>query len=261
MGFPLSHKPGVSVVVPSALFLASLWGLAPRSLAETPAAAPTPSPLASVIGEVLQQPDAFTSIPFPLLVEKATGNQVIAIDPDHAADRAMLDAVAAVLDEVLPLLSRADSPVREMTRINEVSRFFEDELMERLHALEDFTCTSPMTADGRTLRSGYPDLRLEHLPSGRVTYLDPKVHAATARASSFRTFYYEPKTETNKITEDARHLLIGIEHDGNTGAWRFPAWSMICLHGFEVRLKLEFQASNADLYREELTIRRSEASE
>lgn len=218
---------------------------------------PAVSPLAGVLSEVLEQPDAFQSVSFPLLVEKATGNQVLPIDPDHPADRAMLDAVAAALDDILPRLGRDGSPVREMARINEVSRFFEDELEELLDALEDFSCSTPLTEDGRAMRSGYPDLRLEHLPSGRVTYVDPKVHAATARASTFRTFYYEPKTDTNKITESARHLLIGIEHDGNTGAWQFPAWSMVDLHGFEVRLKLEFQASNADLYRDELIIRRS----
>jgi hypothetical protein len=227
--------------------------------AETAAAPPAEiSPLASVLAEVLSDPQAFTEVPFPLLIEKATGSKVIAIDPEHPADRAMLDAVAAALDQILPLLGQTDSPAHEMTRINEVSRLFEDELMQRLDALPDFTCTSPLTRGGRNLRSGYPDLRLEHLPSGRITYIDPKVLAATARASTFRSFYYEPKNETNKITEDARHLLIGIEHDGNAGAWTFPAWSMVDLSGFKVRLKLEFQASNADLYREDITIRQSQ---
>ena len=246
---------------PVALEVAVVGGLAPArdtvKAPPPPADEPARSPLAGVLSEVLEQPDAFQSVPFPLLVEKATGNQVLPIDPDHPADQAMLDAVGAALDLILPGLSRDDSPVREMARINEVSRLFEDELQQHLDALDDFSCTSPLTDDGRALRSGYPDLRLEHLPSGRVTYIDPKVHAATARASTFRTFYYEPKTDTNKITESARHLLIGIEHDGNAGAWQVPAWSMVDLSGFEVRLKLEFQASNADLYRDELIIRRS----
>ena len=45
------------------------------------------------------------------------------------------------------------------------------------------------------------------------------------------------------------HLLVGIEHDGKTSAWTFTGWRLVDLSTLQVRLKAEFQASNADLYR------------
>jgi hypothetical protein len=54
--------------------------------------------------------------------------------------------------------------------------------------------------------------------------------------------------QTLKITDDAVHLLAGIEHDGKDGQWTFTGWRLVDLSKLRVRLKAEFQASNADLY-------------
>ena len=51
-----------------------------------------------------------------------------------------------------------------------------------------------------------------------------------------------------KITDDAVHLLAGIEHDGKDGLWTFTGWRLVDLSKLRVRLKAEFQASNAELY-------------
>ena len=98
------------------------------------------------------------------------------------------------------------------------------------------------------MRSGYPDLRIEHSASNTVAYLDPKLFEDSSRSSSLRTFYYEPKTTTSKIQEDAIHYLLGFSHDGQDGAWAFGDWELVDLSQLEVRLKTEFQASNRDLY-------------
>jgi len=37
-----------------------------------------------------------------------------------------------------------------------------------------------------------------------------KLHAAGSRESSFRTFYFEPRITTNKVRDDAVHLLLGF---------------------------------------------------
>ena len=63
------------------------------------------------------------------------------------------------------------------------------------------------------------------------------------------SFYFEPKDETLKITDDAVHLLAGIGHDGKDGAWTFTGFKMVDLSELQVRLKAEFQASNSELYR------------
>jgi hypothetical protein len=77
-----------------------------------------------------------------------------------------------------------------------------------------------------------------------------------AEASSLRTFYFEPKDNTLKITEDATHLLLGITHDGNSGAWEFLGYRLVDLS----RLKAEFQASNRDLYKEPSVLEKREAA-
>jgi len=145
-------------------------------------------------------------------------------------------------------MSSAESPLKDTARINEASRFFEERLMEILNARENFSCTIPATRSGKKQRSGYPDLRMEHLPSGTVAYLDPKLFREDSIKSTFRSFYYEPSPETGKITEDAIHFLIGFPHDGKTGAWTFSEAHVIDLSQIELKLKTEFSASNKGIY-------------
>lgn len=73
-----------------------------------------------------------------------------------------------------------------------------------------------------------------------------------------RTFYYQPRPRTGKIHHDSHHLLVGIEHDGNDGAWEFTGWELVDLAELKLRLKAEFQGSNRDIYRDELLLRRSD---
>ena len=79
-----------------------------------------------------------------------------------------------------------------------------------------------------------------------------------SRASSLRTFYYEPQQETGKVLEDAHHVLIGFEHAGKVdGQWQFLGWELVDLSRLKLRLKAEFQGSNRDLYRPETIVGRS----
>jgi hypothetical protein len=115
--------------------------------------------------------------------------------------------------------------------------------------MDGLCCDIPPTRDGASQRSGYPDLRITDEPTGTVFYLDPKLVERTAWKSTLRTFYFAPKSSTLKITDDAVHLLLGIEHDGRDGQWTFGPWKIVDLSTLRVRLKAEFQASNKDLYR------------
>ena len=119
-----------------------------------------------------------------------------------------------------------------------------------MDALDGISCAIPNTRGGSAQRSGYPDLRITDDASGDVYYLDPKLMEQGSVASSLRTFYFEPKDTTLKITDDATHLLIGIEHDGRDGDWRFLGYRLVDLSGLKVRMKAEFQASNRNLYDE-----------
>jgi hypothetical protein len=160
-----------------------------------------------------------------------------------------------VLNEVMKRMNAPDSPVQNLARINEASSHFEDLLRELLNRVPGFTCDFPHTSEDRVQRSGYPDLRLVETATNRVFYLDPKLYAAGSRDSSFRTFYFEPKITTNKVRDDAVHLLVGFEHTPQAaGHWTFTRWDLVDLAHFKVRLKAEFQGSNRDIYRPEATL-------
>jgi hypothetical protein len=133
-------------------------------------------------------------------------------------------------------------------------------LREKLSTAPGFSCDFPKTAAGKVQRSGYPDLRLVDTATGRIYYLDPKLYAAGSRESSFRTFYFEPKVATNKVRDDAVHLILGIEHAPRAaGHWEFTRWDIVDLSHFQVKLKAEFQGSNRDMYRPEAIVGTSAA--
>jgi hypothetical protein len=192
------------------------------------------------------------------VIAATSGKKIYPFDPADPSDRRILARIGTAMDEVLREMNAPGSPVRAARRVNEMSSHFETALHRALAAQPGFTCDFPKTAEGKIQRSGYPDLRIEDSATKRIIYLDPKLYAQGSRTSSFRTFYFEPKRETNKVTEDARHLIVGIEHGQDAeGITRFLRWELIDLAEFRVKLKAEFEGSNADLYRPEAIVGRS----
>lgn len=190
------------------------------------------------------------AIAFSDVVTATAGKEVVPLDLTDPDDRRVVANISRAADAVLAEINQTNHRVHEVGRINEVSRHVEDLLLKKLAAIDGFTCEYPQIASGRIQRSGYPDLRLLDEKTGRVFYLDPKLYATDSEDSTFRTFYFEPKDETNKILHDAGHLILGIAHGGRVdGDWVFLRWKLADLSDFTVRLKAEFQASNRDLYR------------
>lgn len=185
--------------------------------------------------------------PFGEVIEATSGFRVLPTGDQH---HELMRVLHVAGQEISDTMSEADSPVREKRRINEASALFEDALREKLNAHPDFECDFAPNRHGNSQRSGYPDLRLLHLPTQTVAYLDPKLFEESSIRSSFRTFYYEPASETGKVTEDALHLLIGFPHDGNSGAWTCGKPTVVDLSTLRLTLKTEFSASNRDLYQE-----------
>ncbi len=213
-----------------------------------------------LVRHLLDQDLGTRKFSFPDVVYAASGKKVIPIDPANPAHQLILKVVVQAARESTAALSAADSPVRNLRRINEASRYFEDILHRKINAHPALTCTIPKNTQGKAQRSGYPDLLITHTSAdGTVThaYLDPKLFEEKSRSSSLRTFYFEPRTRTNKIQYDAIHLLLGISHDGKAQAWTFTGWELCDLSRFQVRLKAEFQASNKDLYRPSIIIKSS----
>ncbi len=197
------------------------------------------------------------TLPWPAVVHAATGHRVLPFDPKDPTDAAVLGKLGPAMDGVLRAMNGPGSPARDVARVNEVSHFFEDAMQGAFNTLPGLRCEFAPTAAGRIQRSGYPDLRVTEVASGKVYYLDPKLVAENSRGSSFRTFYFEPRTETNKVTTDAVHFVVGIEHDGKAGAdLRFTRWEIVDCATMKVRLKAEFQAGNKDVYRDDAVVAR-----
>jgi len=218
---------------------------------------PAPDITKAALHAVLAADAQLQDVPFGEVIFGTTGRRVLALDLTRAADRKLIAQIGGALDQVLRELNDVNHPAHAERRINEVSAHFEKALRAALNERSGWACDYPRNAAGRVQRAGYPDLRLVERESGRVVYLDPKLFERGNRASKLRTFYYAPKTETNKVLEDAHHLLVGFEHTGKTnGHWQFQGWELVDLARFKVRLKAEFQGSNHDLYRPETIVSR-----
>lgn len=218
--------------------------------------------LQTLIPWLLDDSTAFKGVLFADVIAATSGKRILPFDKRDKDDQRILERIGAAMEKVLAELNAPDSAVRDARRVNEMSSHFEKAIREHLDAMDGIACDFPKTAAGKQQRSGYPDLRLVDEATGRVIYVDPKLFAKTSRTSSFRTFYFEPKRETNKVTEDGRHLIVGIEHErDDDGAVRFTRWELIDLSGFRVKLKAEFEGSNADLYRPEAVVGASKPRE
>jgi hypothetical protein len=217
------------------------------------------APVDQLIPWLLDEDRQLRGIPFAEVIFDTTGKNVLPVDPKNEIDQRVIKQISAACDETMKRFNAQDSAIQSVTRINEVSSHFEDSLRELLNVTAGLNCDFPHTAEGRVQRSGYPDLRIVDLASKRVFYLDPKLYVAGSRDSSFRAFYFEPKIATNKVRDDAVHLVVGFEHQPRekNETWRFTRWDLVDLAQFRVKLKAEFQASNRDLYRPGAIVARS----
>jgi hypothetical protein len=238
--------------------LVFLIAVVSTSHAEIPATVTETLPRSSVdalVPWLFDNNQQLREIPFREVILAATGKQVLSFDRKSETDQRAIKQISGVLDEVLKRMNAPGSAVQNVARINEVSSHVEDLLRELLSSTPGLNCDFPRTSEGHVQRSGYPDLRIVDVASQRVFYLDPKLYAAGSRDSSFRTFYFEPKIATNKVRDDAVHLIVGLEHEPKSGGhWNFTRWDLVDLAHFKVRLKAEFQGSNRDIYRPEAIV-------
>ena len=260
----MTPRERLLLIAPGVLFLVAFGSFeigrfASRKEAERKAAAQQATSESQNLITVLRTPElGERRFPFDRLVENSTGRKLPPFDKENPASLVILKAIREAADHAMKIHSGEGSPLRGLRRINEGSRFFEDTLREQIDAHQDLFCSIPETGEGREQRSGYPDLRIEHVESGTIAYLDPKLYEAKSRASTLRSFYYKiGSSGSSKITDDAHHLLLGFSHDGTDGEWTFLSWELLDLSALKVRLKAEFHASNSDLYSDELLIESS----
>ncbi len=216
------------------------------------------SDISFLIGWLLEEGRELKGLSFAEVIRHVSGHEVLVFDSENPVHVETVAMLGRVFDGLIAELEDTEHPVHAVGRINEVSGELEELLLAALAAQPGYRCGFPLTSNGEYQRSGYPDLELVHEASGTVFYLDPKLYNAKSESSSFRTFYYEPKGETNKVNADAVHFIAGIRHGGrDSERWAISGWKLIDLAGFEVKLKAEFQASNRDLYREKAVVAES----
>jgi hypothetical protein len=211
----------------------------------------------SLIPWLLDHRAELVGVPFGEVIKATTGHRIIAVDEEK--DREILETLGEAIGVAEQRLNRVGHPIHGVGRVNEASRHIEDELREVIGGIEGWSCGVPTTVAGKEQRSGYPDLRIV-TPDGRVVFLDPKLFRAGSRESSLRTFYFEPRSATSKVREDAVHLLVGFQHNGERGTdFRLLGWEIVDLSRLQVRLKAEFQASNRDIYVPAAVVGKSES--
>ena len=210
-----------------------------------------PDPAATFIPWLLRHGGELKNIPFSSVLEATSGYRILPVDPQAP----WLGPLEEVIAASIAALNDPAHPVHSAGRINEASRFIEDDLLARCNTVPGWSCRIPATSAGGEQRSGYPDLHLV-VSDGSHVYLDPKLFAADSRTSTLRTFYYEPKSTTGKVHHEACHLLVGIRHNsGAGGRLRFEGYELVDVSKIRVQLKAEFQASNKDLYAPENIVR------
>ena len=220
----------------------------------TPSVKTSPAPHSDqrLIELLLREKLGDRTFPFADVIAFSTSKQVIPYDSALPPHQALQNIIHISTQQAITQLNQAASPTKGLSRINEASRHVEDILLKLINQHPEFSCAIPKNLKGKEQRSGYPDLILTHLPSGTIAYLDPKLYAEASEHSSFRTFYYEPKTTTRKIQHDAIHFLLGIKHDGKDGDWSFTGSKIVDIASLPLKLKAEFQSSNKDIYHKDL---------
>jgi hypothetical protein len=228
-------------------------GLTHHSSAQTPPQ-PIPPPIqakadpdAALVISLLGENLSNRTFSFTTVAEACSGKRVLPLTED-AAHKRVTAALEKALKGTLAELSSNDSPVRKLQQIDEASKLLEEVIIKRLNETPGIKCSSAPTRNGEQQRPGYPTLRIVDEESKIVFYLDPKLIEQGSADKQLSTFHFEPKNEMLKITEDAVHLVVSIEHAGKEGAWTFTGWRLVDLSKLKVHLKAEFQATNAELY-------------
>lgn len=174
--------------------------------------------------------------PFSAIIESIAGYQVLRWEGQ--AREALVSAGESLIAQTKasPIVSG---------RINEAGFAVED-LLEEALAARGLIVDTPRTQSGRRQSAGYPDLAARK--DGRTFYLEVKCFSASTRHSTQRSFYLSPSDDP-KVTEDAHHLLFGFELESlPEDRYRVVAVELVDLSDLTCSVKIEFNASNRDLY-------------
>ena len=152
---------------------------------------------------------------------------------------------AALVEAARSAVSSINENGISAARVNEVGNAVETVLKYALRK-EGFETDIPVSRTGYRKASGYPDLSASR--EGRFYYVEVKTYNPDNVDTTQRSFYLSPSQDF-KIIRDAFHLLLafGVEPAGD-GTYKASSFRWLDLFELDCRFKLEFNASNRDLY-------------
>ncbi len=108
----------------------------------------------------------------------------------------------------------------------------------------------PRDSKGKVKVSGYPDGLIKF--ENKYFYIELKTCEEKQQNQTFRTFFYSPSTNS-KIIYDASHLLICFLTTKNDNILQLNGnYHIVDMYEKEVKLKLEYNSNNKELYRGQL---------
>lgn len=181
-------------------------------------------------------------VPFPFLVKATTDYDVIPLNIKSLEDdKQLLNELVDSANNFINYASRIRQRFQG-DRINDVGKRIEEAFVEELKK----TRLNPILLK----KSGYPDIKVLDF-NGRTTYLESKAVSKDWN-SSFRSFYY---TDGKKLEANARHLLIAWDIIEETPKyWKINGWKICDLYYLKMKIKLEFNSNNKELYSNEMLL-------
>lgn len=194
------------------------------------------------IQNIIQFSKEIIPIEFKDVVYATTNKTVIPLDQNNKEDKTLLDTLNSAAKEFVQSWERRRQRFQG-GRINEVGRAIEDAFVQELRKTN-------IKAEFLA-KSGYPDIKLID-EYNRISYLESKA-VSKGWDSHLRSFYY---TTGNKIENDARHLLVAWElTEERDKYWRIVGFKLCDVSKLQMSIKIEFNSSNDDIYRDELVLR------
>ncbi len=188
-------------------------------------------------------------IPFPIAIKAISGHEVLAFDKNNQKDKELLNRLTKAMDIAVRSTYKAGIAT---ARPNEVGNHIEPFVKDAINSI-GMKAEIPLTTNGKHQSAGYPDVSIKDV-DGRITYLECKTYNQKSIGSSFRAFYFQP-SESPKIINDARHLMVGFEivREKRNGKSVFVPiyWKLYTLEKMLVQVKHEFNANNKGIYKSE----------
>lgn len=180
-------------------------------------------------------------IPFSVLVKITTGFDVIPLNLHNDLDAQIFSQISHSASNFISYVQRTRQRFQG-DRINDVGKRIEEVFVEELKKTE----LHPVLLG----KSGYPDMKIID-SEGQITYLESKA-VSKKWDSTFRSFYY---TDGKKLDSNGHHLLIAWNiQEESSKYWQVNGFKICDLSNLSIKTKLEFNASNKDLYCEDLVL-------